>query len=226
MDHNECSDVFKDIRDLSFRFKSASDDEKILSILKNVLKNELKNELKDGRPILLSEKNNYRNGILHFLTKSVCINSFLYILNNFPDAILHINNKNLFGDTPLILATQYGDFNMIENILLFGKDKILINERNSDGNTALHVAAAQIRPTRILELLLQNGADPYLKNNFDNSPKDFVINMAELYESDEIDGEDDITQPELETELEAMGKKDIVISNRDLLVNYQDLPPY
>lgn len=75
-----------------------------------------------------------------------------------------IANKN--GDVPLHIAAETGDANILE-ILSHVTEKAALNQKNSAGNTALHVAT--LRGARaIAQKLIAIGADPNAKNA-DNS---------------------------------------------------------
>ncbi len=57
-----------------------------------------------------------------------------------------VNTKGGFGNTPLKIAAVWGDIDAIELLVAAGAR---INERNEDGMTALHHAAAQNHPQAV-----------------------------------------------------------------------------
>jgi ankyrin repeat protein len=67
-----------------------------------------------------------------------------------------INEKGIFGNTPLKIAAVWGDPRAIELLVAAGAR---INDRNEDGYTALHHAASQGHLDAVKKLLAL-GADP------------------------------------------------------------------
>lgn len=65
-----------------------------------------------------------------------------------------------YGVTPLMLATANG-IKMVKHILKCGAE---INAQNKDGDTALHYASLE-KNERMMELLLESGADYEIENN-------------------------------------------------------------
>jgi hypothetical protein len=74
-------------------------------------------------------------------------------------------NLKVDGETPLHVAARFGKFECIQ-ILIDHKGDCNLKERKS-GNTALHEAASALtgeKGQRIIQLMLQNGADPTILN--------------------------------------------------------------
>lgn len=57
---------------------------------------------------------------------------------------------------------------------LISKTSININMKDKDGNTLLHLAAAQTQESQVAQLLLSLGADPTIKNKKDQTPIDLA----------------------------------------------------
>jgi ankyrin repeat protein len=84
-----------------------------------------------------------------------------------------LNQRDEYGRTLLYIAARSGFHNICSFLLKSGCN---INEIQKDGSTALH-AAAFYGQKLIVELLLEYGANPEIKNNFGNNPKDEALNL-------------------------------------------------
>lgn len=77
----------------------------------------------------------------------------------------------------LMILTKLGNYdifaNEFERLKFFGF--ININHRDTNGNTILHHASMNGND-RIVELLLDNGADESIKNNEGKTPSDLASN--------------------------------------------------
>ena len=140
------------------------------------------------------------SSIFHILIINNNVNFLRCILKKIPDSSKYLNCKNPQGRTPLMIATILNRCDMIETILSYG---VLINEQDFEGNTALHSATRCVKSSKIVQLLLQNGADINLRNKENKTPLNYAIEMGYCLSYD-----------------------DNASTNRDLLVNYQELPPY
>ena len=81
-----------------------------------------------------------------------------------------LNEKDMFGSTPLIVAVTFGKTEVARALIEAGAD---MNIRNNDGSTPLHIAAFFCR-TEIVKALLDKGANKYLRNNFGSTALDIV----------------------------------------------------
>jgi len=72
-----------------------------------------------------------------------------------------LDEKDIFGSTPLIIAATFGKTEVAMALIEAGAD---LDLKNNDGSTALLTAAFLCR-TEIVEALLKNGADKEIMNN-------------------------------------------------------------
>lgn len=99
---------------------------------------------------------------------------------------LFISNKCILNrdadgkTTPLIYATLQSDVNAVE--ILLGHPRIKVNERDSEGNTALHYNVSMDpqseEDTRIGKLLVAAGADINGRNFAGQTPEDRAIDAT------------------------------------------------
>ncbi len=82
-----------------------------------------------------------------------------------------LNEKDMFGSTPLIIAATFGKIEVARALIEAGAD---LNLRNNDGSTALLIAAFLCR-TEIVKALLDKGANKYLRNNAGRTALDAVV---------------------------------------------------
>lgn len=81
-----------------------------------------------------------------------------------------LNEKDIYGSTPLIIATTFGQTEAARVLIEAGAD---LEVSNNDGSSALHIAAFLCR-TEIVEALLRNGADRRLRNNAGHTAQQVV----------------------------------------------------
>ena len=191
----ECSDDFNKIRRLLIPRNPNADNE-ILLILKSKVED---NSLSD----LLMEQPNYENNLLYRIANGLYINSFIYIINNWPEALNKLNIKNKGGLTPLHITAMFNGYNVLKFILTNYKDHFPIDTIDGQGNTILHTNIYYIGSIETIELLLQCGASLNIKNKFGHTPLDVAIERSH-----------------------ARPFNMQAIANRDFLLNYQDLPPF
>lgn len=94
-----------------------------------------------------------------------------------------INKKNIDKETALMVATRNDQEAIVE---LLVKNNAKVNVRNKFGDTALLLAVIRadsyIKSRKIINLLLDANADPYVTNNFGYTINDCIINRQELKE--------------------------------------------
>eukprot|EP00698_Gefionella_okellyi_P001118 TRINITY_DN11004_c0_g1_i1.p1 TRINITY_DN11004_c0_g1~~TRINITY_DN11004_c0_g1_i1.p1 ORF type:complete len:1063 (-),score=199.34 TRINITY_DN11004_c0_g1_i1:3-3140(-) len=83
--------------------------------------------------------------------------------------LLHeqVNKRDKFGRMPLHVAALNGQVKALEKLLYFGAP---VNAQDSDGCTPLFLAASHDAPKRLMEILLQRGADANIANNAGQLP--------------------------------------------------------
>jgi ankyrin repeat protein len=85
------------------------------------------------------------------------------------------NTADLNGNTGLMEACLKGHLSIVKLLLLHSPYKLKINQQNVDDRAALHKATYNGN-CEIIELLLNNGADPTLLDASGNEPIDYVEN--------------------------------------------------
>ena len=80
---------------------------------------------------------------------------------------------------PIIMAAFRGNVKLVEYLL--AQPKIEVDKRDIDGQTALLVAAKKGN-ARIVDLLLEAGADPTLKNERGETPEDKAQQNIDKFE--------------------------------------------
>jgi CubicO group peptidase (beta-lactamase class C family) len=94
-----------------------------------------------------------------------------------------LNERDMFGSSPLIIATTFGNIEVARALIEAGAD---LNLKNNDGSTALLTAAFLCR-TEIVKALLDKGANKYLRNNAGSTALDAVAapfdDVKGLYDS-------------------------------------------
>jgi CubicO group peptidase (beta-lactamase class C family) len=81
-----------------------------------------------------------------------------------------LNEKDTYGNTPLIIAATFGKTEVARALIEAGADMKI---RDSYGSTPLHLAALFCR-TEIVEALLDKGANRYLRSNSGSTAFDIV----------------------------------------------------
>lgn len=92
-----------------------------------------------------------------------------------------VQSTPLEDTTVLHLAIQCAEFDVVEYVLSNGSGYIDINARDKDGNTPLHVAAAQGRGPVVHHLLEQKGINDAIANNQGKLPLD-VARSPEIFQ--------------------------------------------
>ena len=111
-----------------------------------------------------------RNTPLHIACHSQCI----YLAKMIIDMNFNVTAANIFGDTPLHIATRTGNFKLVK--LLIESGNCDVDSRNHNGDTPLHEASKHGHLT-IVELILKQSVFPDLKNDAGLSP----IHCAIIY---------------------------------------------
>lgn len=84
-----------------------------------------------------------------------------------------VNITDNRGATPLHRAASKGNTNVVR--LLLDDERIKVNCRDTYGNTPLHLACEEERREEAV-LLVQNGADLFIKNKEEKTPLDLCTN--------------------------------------------------
>jgi len=108
------------------------------------------------------------------------LKEILTVILEQPDLDINSTGKN--GLTPLILACEIGDLEIIDNILQLNPE---INVQNNSGSTALHYTTLHKDEKAIImaKLLLSYGANKKIADIYNRKPIDYVdkIKTPELY---------------------------------------------
>lgn len=83
------------------------------------------------------------------------------------------------GCYPLHLSAWRGNADVCRVLLIHGPSVAKVNSQNLEGETALH-SAAQYGHNQVVDLLLQNNADPEIKNQKGEKPLDLAIQYGRL----------------------------------------------
>ncbi|MBI3897503.1 MAG: ankyrin repeat domain-containing protein [Gammaproteobacteria bacterium] len=86
-----------------------------------------------------------------------------------------VNQRGIFGNTPLKVATVWGDPQAVRVLIEAGAD---VNAKVEDGYTPLHHAIAQGH-SAVARLLIDNGARADMSNNDGQTPLDFAYKYGQ-----------------------------------------------
>lgn len=106
----------------------------------------------------------------------------LYLVNHID---IDLSKTDHTGCTALHYAIEYSQMTIVKDII---SSRITINHKNNDGDTPLHYAVRYYK--HIVQLLLDNGADPNITNNYNKRPCDQIgidsntINLLKRYTID------------------------------------------
>jgi len=78
----------------------------------------------------------------------------------------NVNHKNIFGNSPIILATFIGSIEITEKLILNGAS---INDKNNNKETPIILASIHAY-IEIIQLLLSKGANINDKNKYNRTP--------------------------------------------------------
>ncbi len=104
--------------------------------------------------------------LLHAACISCDLKMVTTIFQNFERNSVDPYSKNAAGNTCLHIACEWGSYNIAE--FFINKKKAVIHEKNSDGETPLHIAFRRDR-TAIVQLLIDNKADLAVRNKHEES---------------------------------------------------------
>lgn len=131
----------------------------------------------------------YQNKIL--LPLMVAMNNNSDVVAFLLSVGVDVNYSTKEGLSPLMFAVETNNILMAQ--ILLGDGRIRVNQKDANGNTALHILLNTHSPNiRMLELLLKHDADPDLLNQKGIKPFDLV---------------DHINNPHIKTEVEKIIKK-------------------
>ena len=136
----------------------------IIDIIKNRDLDGLKKHLKSNK-VDFEEKDKYGNSALNVASNLGELEITKILLEHPFD----INSRGIDDCTPLYYAVS-GSYTDIVKILI--DKKADVNIPDEDGNTPLFIAVRgynEAKGDSIIRLLLENGANPNIKNNYDNS---------------------------------------------------------
>ncbi|MEC3906164.1 ankyrin repeat domain-containing protein [Tamlana sp. 2201CG12-4] len=108
-------------------------------------------------------------------------------INDFDEKFRLLQNNNVDfkglqanGNTLWHLAVKQNNVDLLEQI---AKLKTLVNKKNNEGYTPLHLAAMKAKNATILEYLISVGADKTVKTDFDESVYDLANENEQLEET-------------------------------------------
>ena len=111
---------------------------------------------------------------IHWACQELHINIIKYLINQ----KVNINVKDNEGITPLDIVCSEGDVKISEFLISKNAN---VNARRNDGITPLHMAVA-FNQYNIVQILLKNGADPFLKDYDDEKNSFDYAKENESYE--------------------------------------------
>lgn len=135
---------------------------------------QVKNKEAGWTPLSCAAANNYTDIVRHLCEKSDAALAYLRKSDQpAPEVSLGIIKENI-ETTPLLWACEKGCFRVMCILL---KEKLMWNDIDSVGNTAIHLAAAS-NLFECCEVLLEFGVDITLKNSRGHTPLSLTTNQA------------------------------------------------
>lgn len=130
-------------------------------IFKYVIRNDIKlveEELKKG--VDINSKDKFGNTLLHI----ACLKDYCNIAKFLIENSIKINEKGINDYTPLHTAVQKRHYNFAKLLINYGA---IVNCKDDYGNTPLITAVMNYRnDDKMIKLLLENGGDASIKNNY------------------------------------------------------------
>lgn len=123
------------------------------------------------REVDVNEIGKYQNRPLHLLAEDASKKNAEQVKESallLLDAGASVIRKNMMGETPIFLAARYQSLELIQ---IFVERGAKLHFTDNNGQSPLHIAVSYFntkereRSIAILRLLLEGGADPYLKND-------------------------------------------------------------
>jgi len=98
---------------------------------------------------------------------------------------IDVNEPDAYGDTALHAAAYAGKFSTVEYLI---EQKANVNARNGVGSTPLHKAVLSQNGIAIVNLLLQKGSDPSIRNTAGKRPEFYTerIDIANILKGDKL----------------------------------------
>lgn len=122
---------------------------------------------------IITEECNIGLNMLHFAAQGNQPSSLVFFKERYN---LSIRSKDKKGNTPLHWAALNGKVTSLVFLLQWEPN---INETNAEGHTALHLAVKK-KNNKIIKKLLQNGADPSLRDKANKTCIDYTEGNNEL----------------------------------------------
>jgi len=173
-----------------------------MELIKAVEENELEifKKILKGNPERIEEKDIRQFSILHHIAKEGKIDFLKFVFESIELRNDIINSKCCSVDTPLILATMKGYYEIVKELIAHGAE---VNIANDHGNTALHYACfwryKNIAEYLVLNNAIVNIANKYFKVPLDRTSDEIRDKLKEISSQDP----DEVVHAEARTFLEA-----------------------
>ena len=76
------------------------------------------------------------------------------------------------GNSLIHITAKKMDLDLVKWLMQY---KLNINQKNEEGNTALHIVAMKAKNDKILKFLIRNGANKEIKTDFNESAMDLAL---------------------------------------------------
>ena len=178
VDHDEGIKLFNKI------INKKKHDDVIIRILRNLASNQKKYTWKIIDHIFNNSKFDYDKEIINRgnISHLAALNGNIYLLKYLIKNNLLNTELNKLGLNPFTLAIVVAEFtSSFEAVkLLFKSGKFKINSKNKSGYTPLYLACSSSYSdmnytTKIIKFLLENGANPNIKDKYGNTPMMIIM---------------------------------------------------